>query len=488
MYEFYQGEFKKALPGLASQQLLAFVLHEYDQTIAIEDELKAGTLDEASRDDWDRIGPTTRRALKFIAEQIVLMPSDAPALGEGQLLEATELLWICAEEMVNLAVQSDYAFMLFPDEVTLTIHAEDAPYYWTLDFSGHVDHTIARVAVDRANRTRFVPQPEFVFDFETQNAYLGDVVRDAIAVDYKTTLSILLMIIESAAGDGTGFDLPFLNIGLVTSTVAEAMTVSPMAVAHAIQGFTVSKTALETDPREIWQPKHEHRAFRRGFFECPHASGLHVMFSKRMATECLAILGKSTVFGQLPFNWRGTGYQSALSRLSNAAGKWFERAVADNLKTLGISGIIGAKDGIGFGHRRIEIPAAVGELDFVGYSSKDLMLVILECKMSRDSTEPRLFRDDVSDFVTSANSYKIKFARKVAWVMSNATKICEALKSVQIPVDTPPTRIGSALVTFVPSIAARLITEFPCVSLTEFMLEYESAGRWPFDLGVSNIA
>jgi hypothetical protein len=42
-------------------------------------------------------------------------------------------------------------------------------------------------------------------------------------------------------------------------------------------------------------------------------------------------------------------------------------------------------------------------------------------------------------------------------------------------------------VAFVPSIAAQLITEFPCVSLTEFMIEQESAGRWPFALGVTNI-
>ena len=108
--------------------------------------------------------------------------------------------------------------------------------------------------------------------------------------------------------------------------------------------------------------------------------------------------------------------------------------------------------------------------------------------MSRDSTEPRLFRDDISDFVTSSNSYKTKFAKKVALVIANAPEICDALKSVKIEkIDTLPTRVGPALVTFVPSIAARLIGEFPCVSLTEFMIEYESAGRWPFELGVANI-
>ena len=132
------------------------------------------------------------------------------------------------------------------------------------------------------------------------------------------------------------------------------------------------------------------------------------------------------------------------------------------------------------GAKRITIPPDIGELDFIGYSLKDLMLVVLECMMSRDSTEPRLFRDDVSDFVTSPNSYKTKFAKKVAWVIANANEICEALKSVKIQIDTQPTRIGPALVTFVPSIAARLIPEFPCVSLTEFMLGYESVGRWPF--------
>jgi hypothetical protein len=150
MYGFYAGEFARLIKDLSSHQLLEFVLHQYDETIAIEDQLKAGTLDAEVQRQWEQLGPTARKALKFIAEEIVLMPADAPALPEEQLLEATEILWICAEEMVNLAIQSDYVFTLFPDDATLTIHPPDAYYYWTLNLAKHVEDTLARVAVDRA--------------------------------------------------------------------------------------------------------------------------------------------------------------------------------------------------------------------------------------------------------------------------------------------------------------------------------------------------
>ncbi len=50
-----------------------------------------------------------------------------------------------------------------------------------------------------------------------------------------------------------------------------------------------------------------------------------------------------------------------------------------------------------------------------------------------------------------------------------------------------PSRIAAVLVTYVPSIAAPLILEFPCVSITEFMVAYELAGGYPYSIGVRNI-
>ena len=200
-----------------------------------------------------------------------------------------------------------------------------------------------------------------MFDPATQNTYLGDTVRAATGVDYRTALSILHAIIRRAVGDGTAFNLPLLNLESVASNAAEALNVTTEAVALVVRGFTIAKAELENDPRHIWQPKHEHRAFRRGFFECPHPGGSHIMFSERMAMECLAILAKSTVFGQLPMNWRGAGYKEALSRLSNASGKWFGQAWAITWRR-DIHGVIGAA---GIGSQQNPIPSDIGELDYV---------------------------------------------------------------------------------------------------------------------------
>jgi hypothetical protein len=209
------------------------------------------------------------------------------------------------------------------------------------------------------------------------------------------------------------------------------------------------------------------------------------MFSKAMARESLTILMKSAVFGQLPENWRGADSAQALSRLSNAAGKWFEHAVQENLGKLKIAGVAGASRSLGVGPARFDIPPDVGELDFIGFSVVDSMLLLIECKMSRDSTEPRLFRDDVSDFVRSRKNYRDRFLKKIRWVTDNAEPIVAALKSVPgLRMDGRPSRMGAAMLTYVPSIASSLISDFSCVSITEFMIEYESAGRYPFSIGV----
>lgn len=177
MYAFYATEFKKTVVGISSRQLLEFTLHQYQQTVEIENQLKAGELADAVRQEWEKSGPTRRRALKFIAEEIVMGAPEAPSADEASLLEMTECRWIAAEAMVDMAMQSDYAFILFPDEVKLTIASDGSDPYWTLTSPEHAEELIHRVGLDRANRVRFIPRPEFVFDPAQHNDFIGESVR-----------------------------------------------------------------------------------------------------------------------------------------------------------------------------------------------------------------------------------------------------------------------------------------------------------------------
>jgi hypothetical protein len=62
------------------------------------------------------------------------------------------------------------------------------------------------------------------------------------------------------------------------------------------------------------------------------------------------------------------------------------------------------------------VPAEVGEIDFLAGAPAQQMMVLAEFKMVQMATEPKFYRDDVSQFVTKKNSYTSRFQRKIKWI------------------------------------------------------------------------
>ena len=251
---------------------------------------------------------------------------------------------------------------------------------------------------------------------------------------------------------------------------------SRTAVEHAIDGFTITPANLAVERRVVWNPKQESRAYRRGFFVFPHESGPHLAFSREMAKESLMQLVFWVCFKRLPPEWRKEETVSALDALAHGASEWFEGVVRQNLQALGFVGQR-VRRTLGTGTQRVQIPDNVGEIDFLGYHAPQELLVLIEAKMTMTGLEARFWRDDLDEFVFRQGSYAERFRRKLSWVSENRAAIATALGC------GPVGRIGAAMLTLYPCIASAFIPDFPCVSLTEFMLDYERAKQWPYKLG-----
>jgi hypothetical protein len=245
------------------------------------------------------------------------------------------------------------------------------------------------------------------------------------------------------------------------------------AIERAIDGFSISPAHLKSDKRVVWNPKQESRAYRRGFFVFPHDSGPHLAFSREMAKESLMQLVFWVSFKRLPAEWKTSETHKALDSLSHAASEWFEGVVCRNLQSLGIVGQRAHRT-IGTGSRQIQIPDAVGEIDFLGYQPQQKLLVLAEAKMVMTGLEARYWRDDLDEFVFRAGSYAERFRRKLIWVTENRHAISEALGF------DSAVEVGSTMLTLYPCIARTFISDFPCVSVTEFMLDYERKRQWPY--------
>jgi hypothetical protein len=245
---------------------------------------------------------------------------------------------------------------------------------------------------------------------------------------------------------------------------------------------------MESEGREVWKPKQEYRAFRRAFFEMPHTTGTHLAFSRSMALESLNQLVRGVVFRQFPPEWRSAEVDAAVVNLSQQAGKWFEGIVENRLRGIGIIGFKSIQKQIGQKNDVVKIPSEVGEIDFLGYSQNENLLLIVECKMVQGGLEGKFFRDDIKEFVTSSKSYVKKYSRKVRWLRDNASAVTNALNSTRLySAPVKPLAIATAVITYYPTIAQYFIDEYPCISLTNLILDYQEKGKWPYALGVYSI-
>lgn len=484
-FSYYFTELNRLIPQIAKSDFLHFLLFQYDQTSEIDGLYKSGSLSPSDDKRWGEIGPIMRRTIKYLAERTVLLhegKDTKPNLSKAALSQGLDFLWICAEETVNLYMLSDQTFIVFPDTTSLKILPPENLKYFILEVDGECE-LAADTRKDTHNRERYVGKSEstVIYDLREHDKAIGRAMKNTIGLSYLEATGVLYMLIDSSVPVPDGF--PILNVkkDYAIQTLSCALRLSEAAVRKALEGFTITKENMLQEGREVWKPKQEHRAFRRGFFEIMHKGDRHLCFSKDMAKECLIQLNSEIVFKQIPCEWQSADVMRSVEDVSSKAGAWFEGIVHENLKKINILGMKSQKTGIGIGPKRISIPPDVGEIDFIGYSEPEKILVMAECKLVRSGAEPKFHRDDMNDFISSKKSYLKKFEKKCAWVKDNIPTVCIALESTGACGSViKPQGVKSVIITHYPSIVQCLIDSHPCVSLANFMMDYEQAGGWPY--------
>lgn len=485
-FNFFQKRLESAIIPIAGYQLMEFLLHQYDIAGDIENMQKSGDLTDHENKRWTELGPVFRRAIKYLAEMnVMLFEGNEPDLPELDLLGQLDKALIIAEQMVDFYTLSDQTFFLFPEDTTLEILEEGELDFLDLDvkqFQLYGDFK-ERIALDRENRTKLLDLSGWPFyDVKMQASYLDDAFLQEHDIRYNDYLGIIYEIIENAKPAPGGFPIPFCRREDIVKQLNTKEHLNKIGIEKSLRSFSISKKEMQNEGREIFKPKQEYRAYRRAFFEFPDETGTHLIWSKEMAKENYMQLVIESVFNKYPKELETEKIKAAFSKLSNAGGSWFEEVVAKNLEKFGFLGRKSFQKGIGQGDARIKIPSEVGEIDYIGYSSSEKILLIAECKMVRSGMEPTFFRDDISDFVTSSKPYIQKFNNKIAWVSDNIEKIKEALETEsEFPAEIEFNNIGTALITCFPTFASYFIHDFPCISLVEFCLEYERIQSWPYN-------
>lgn len=476
-YRIYEALFNPLIPKLASRGGVEFMLSQYDHAWQLLH--GAGILDLNERERWAWIEPRMKRAIKFLAESICMFGlhgNKAPrSRRETQAVSETALA--CAENMVDLAMQSDIVHSVFPDDCTLRVF-DSGQYDFTLDIegtrAGYNETFSKRVIRDRQSRSRFVPSPQFDNHTATHQRFLDEPFRAAFGMTYGEFIAAIVSVIDGAQPSlhPNAFQTLFVNRERVIDELARSGR-DRNAIKRALDGFSITRENLTTEKRAVWKPKQENRAYRRGFFVLQHEDGPHLAFSRQMARESLIHLVNWAPYRHLPREWRTDITSKALSPLSREAGRWFETVIRRCFEDLGFDGTRAART-IGRGSHSIPIPPDVGEVDYIGYQPDERILLIAEAKMVMTGLEGAYWRDDLDEFVFRRGSYAERFRRKLAWTTEHSQQICATLGVPR------PDLVRGVMLTLYPCIAGAFIADFPCVSITEFMLDYEEHGRWPY--------
>lgn len=489
-FEFYDKRLKEVIPKIGSRDLMESLFYQYDQAHNIDEKAKRGKLDDQNQEYWNSRGHYFRRAIKYLAECVAMLaPEEKPKAEESELLDLLDTALICAEELVRLAGVSDQTFMLFPESTTLTLEPPGAENYIKLKVSPLRGQNLGeRSRQDAIVRDKYTKRDYPLFDWPLYSSIFDSSFKSVFGLDMQQSFRILMDMIDGKSikmpPGPKGFNMPFVRRELVIETISKGAGIAPDCIGRLLDGFTVTRQNMIQENRQVWKPKQEYRAYRRGFFEFPHASGPHLTFSPNMAKECILVLMRDLAFQYLPKEWKDPALKEASASLSNRSGEEFERIIQKLMKARGFQLAASFKNSIGTGAARLVVPAEIGEMDCLAYSQSLQLMVLLECKLVQAGTEPTRFRDDLDQF-NNKKGFFVKIEKKLTWVRNNMAAVCQALESIPGSIKpVNPSSIACAIITFYPSIASDYAQSIPCVSMSEFFTEWDKKGVWPYPTGL----
>ncbi|MEZ8170020.1 MULTISPECIES: hypothetical protein [unclassified Vibrio] len=474
LYQEYYKILDENLPRVAPREFAAFLASEYERYGKVSDMYKQKKLSEKEQELWLSQASYARRGIKHLFELLCRSKMDSSEVERTQEKQedAISIVFIAAEELVSLYMRSE-TYRSFLDSVTLRLDPAEHIYFHAEEDSS-INLDIRNSVLDFH---KYIPNPMLHNDIKAQEEILGESFVETLGLGFKDTIETIKWLIVTYSDENNPEHLGFFELQEAVSVMIDHFRLTEEQGMRILEGFCLSsETMIE---RELYKPKQEYRAYKRAFFKDQYEGKELVFFSPRMALECLELLISDVPFQKLPVEWKSKSIKSALDVLSFKAGRWFEKVVRQNIETLGIIGSSSVKALRISATEKLNVPAEVGEIDFIGFHEEQELLVIIEIKQVGFTTEPRMYLDDLSKFVTKPKSYSERFRRKFNWAIENVESI-EKHFLHNFNVDAKLNTAGYAMITLYPTTASTKIQDFTCISITDFMNQSLESTAWPF--------
>lgn len=462
MYSEHELVLEENIRVLDALSLIMFVLDQYEEYAKVNSAHHQFSLSPAKDKYWQSYSSHARRGMKYLLEHLcrhstILLGTNEDNLAEHEKIASLSRIFISIEEMCSTYMRID-GYRFLHDHVELILNEREYIYFNVPQDSD--PRNIVDIRSERQEITSRIKGRPYSIDIEDHGRVLDPPFREHLGLNYAQLINFLKVYIESEANP-TGV-VPKAKI---ISDLKKNFNITVEQATQAIHGFSIRAINLEN--RTLFSPKQEHRAYHRGFFEFIHDDIPVLFFSRTMALEALNILINNTCYQKLPEEWKTPNIETHLTTLSNKAGKWFEDVVSNSLAQVGIHAMSSVERYRSQG-KIITPPENVGEIDFIGYLEEHNALFVIEAKNVRFNTEPKLFRDDLSKFITGKKSYAGKFVLKCQWVVENLPIVIDELKRRGISARNVD-RVYKVMIILSPSPVENRIFDFSCVNLVEFM-------------------
>lgn len=467
IYNEHEKVLKENVSKLSTLSLIEFILNQYDKYSQVNKYFHENLLGSNEEIEWLHYASHSRRGIKYLCEYLCQFHTQIStelklqASIKSDLEEESETLsriFISIEEMCSTYIRIDSYKYLY-DEVELILDEKKFIYFTVpqdLDPKNHLD-----IRNEKREILKLIYDRPYAHNIKDHSKTLESSFNQHLGICYEKIINFLMEVISSSVGAYN-----FIKKSDIISDLSCKHRIDIKQATDIIHGFSIRPINLET--RRLFNPKQEHRAYHRGFFEFMDNDIPILIYSKQMAIESLDILINNICYQKLPEEWKTREVELQLTTLSNKAGKWFEELIRTNLIAhTPIKSIHSVKTLHSHG-KTIKLPSNVGEIDFIGYSAQDSSIFIIEAKNVRFTTEPKLFRDDLSKFISGKKSYSEKFIVKCQWVKDNLNIVTNGLKKRGVKVGEVK-HIFFVMIILSPSPIEDKITEFSCVNLVKFI-------------------
>ncbi len=334
-YAFYEAELNKLLPLIASSRWVGELLFQYDESGKLSKKYKLNKLSKADHALWRSIGAVYRQSIDLMCEKLA-------ALGE---IDKLSVLWptqipdferalVCAENCVEYSEVSNYTHIVVPNATTITIHPVNSDLYFEHQINDIVDKLIREYQLQNhkeiTERNKYLEKRFAPFDHRYHASILNDPLRETFGITYEQYQGLVTLA-------PSRFKRPksFKNIPMcIKADLINGITEETGLPSSSIE-FVIDSLVLETTiPREVWNSRQSNRINKQPFLQFDSYGREVLMWSNSKVGDFLALLDSELTFNKPPKGWARPLLKSAVSEISDAAGKWFERSVVSQLELL----------------------------------------------------------------------------------------------------------------------------------------------------------